>query len=529
MANELEEKTPQPTEPTVQPMVEVQHISKRFPGVFALDDVSLQFFPGETHAVVGENGAGKSTLMKILSGAYTPDSGTIYLGGEKVTFSHPQEAQLKGVSIIYQEFNLLPERTVAHNIFLGREPSSLGTLEIRKMNKQAVEVLKELGVEEMISPTALVSSLSVAEQQLVEIAKAISFNAKVLIMDEPTAALTYTEVAMLNGLVSRLKQKGMSVIFISHRLREVFDISEKITVLKDGKFIKTVNKNDVTPEEVVFLMVGRTLDHYFPPLGSAEDFGEVVLSVKDASNQILSGISFELRKGEVLGVAGLQGSGRTELAQSLFGVVPFKSGKMELHGKAIAVKSPAKAIKNKMGFVTEDRKSEGIAPRQPIRDNMLLTVRAVRSLFGLISKDGVGKRRKLVPMLGQQVDIRTDSFDRETQFLSGGNQQKVVLAKWLASDADVFIFDEPTRGIDVESKAGIHDMIRALTKKGTAVLMISSELPEIIGMSDRVLVMADRKIAGELPAKASEQEIMLMATGHVNANSSEQTAPAGKE
>jgi len=528
MANEIDELNPKPAE-TIQPTMEVQHISKRFPGVVALDDVSLQFFQGEIHAVVGENGAGKSTLMKIMSGAYTPDSGTIYLSGEKVSFSHPREAQMKGVSIIYQEFNLLPERTVAHNIFLGREHSSLGTLDIRKMNNQAVEVLKDLGVENMISPTAPVSSLSVAEQQLVEIAKAISFKAKVLIMDEPTAALTYTEVDLLVNLIDRLKQKGMSIIFISHRLKEVFDIAEKITVLKDGKLIKTVNKKEVTPADVVYLMVGRTLDHYFPPLGTTEDFGEVVLRVTNASNQILSDISFELRKGEVLGVAGLQGSGRTELAQSLFGVMPFKSGKMELHGKAIAVKSPAKAIKNKMGFVTEDRKSEGIAPRQPIRDNMLLTVRAVRALFGLIFKNGVRKSRKLVPMLGQQVDIRTDSFDRETQYLSGGNQQKVVLAKWLASDADVFIFDEPTRGIDVESKASIHDMIRALTKKSTAVLMISSELPEIIGMSDRVLVMADHKIAGELPAKSSEQEIMLVATGHANTNSSEQTASAGKE
>jgi ABC-type sugar transport system ATPase subunit len=529
MENETVELTPISPEMTVQPTIEVQHISKRFPGVVALDDVSLQFFPGETHAVVGENGAGKSTLMKILSGAYTPDSGTIYLNGEKVSFSHPRDAQEKGISIIYQEFNLLPERTVAHNIFLGREPSNLGTLDIREMNKQAVELLKELGVEKMISPTALVSTLSVAEQQLVEIAKAISFKAKVLIMDEPTAALTYTEVSLLNDLVSRLKQKGMSIIFISHRLKEVFDISEKITVLKDGKFIKTVNKQDVSPEEVVFLMVGRTLDHYFPPLGTSEDFGEVVLSVKDASNQILTGISFELRKGEVLGIAGLQGSGRTELAQSLFGVMPFKSGTMVLHGKAIAVKSPTKAIKHKMGFVTEDRKSEGIAPMQPIRDNMLLTVRAARSLFGLIFRDGTSKRRKLVPMLGQQVDIRTDSFDRETQYLSGGNQQKVVLAKWLASDADVFIFDEPTRGIDVESKASIHDMIRALTNKGTAVLMISSELPEIIGMSDRILVMADCQLAGELPAKSSEQEIMLMATGHLNADGSEKTASVGEE
>jgi ABC-type sugar transport system ATPase subunit len=527
MANDNDEinlKSPE----VIQPTVEVQHISKRFPGVVALDDISLQFFPGEIHAVVGENGAGKSTLMKILSGAYIPDSGTIYLSGAKVSFSHPKEAQMKGVSIIYQEFNLLPERTVAHNIFLGREPSKLGALDIRKMNKQAVEVLKEIGVEKMISPTALVSSLSVAEQQLIEIAKAISFKAKVLIMDEPTAALTYTEVNLLNDLIGRLKQKGMSVIFISHRLKEVFDIAEKITILKDGKFIKTVNKKDVAPSDVVYLMVGRTLDHYFPPLGTPEDFGEVVLRVKDASNQILTGISFELRRGEVLGIAGLQGSGRTELAQSLFGVVPFKTGSIELHGKGIAVRNPSKAIKSKMGFVTEDRKSEGIAPRQPIRDNMLLTVRAVRALFGIISKDGVGRSRKLVPMLGKQVDIRTDSFDRETQYLSGGNQQKVVLAKWLASNADVFIFDEPTRGIDVESKASIHDMIRELTKKGTAVLMISSELPEIIGMSDRVIVMAEHRIAGELPSKSSEQDIMMMATGHAKSNSPDNTASVGE-
>ena len=512
-----------------EPLMEVRNITKRFPGVLALNKVSIQFMPGEVHAVVGENGAGKSTLMKIMAGAYTPDAGEIFLYSKKVNFAHPREAYEKGISIIYQEFNLLPERTVAHNIFLARESSRLGTLDIRKMNNQAVEVLKELGVEKMISPTALVSSLSVAEQQLVEIAKAISFNAKVLIMDEPTAALTYTEVNMLNELVGRLKQKGMSIIFISHRLIEVFDIADKITVLKDGMLISTEYQKDVTPSDVVFLMVGRTLDHYFPPLGAPEDFGEVVLRVKNASNQILTDINFELRKGEVLGVAGLQGSGRTELAQSLFGVMPFKSGMMELHGKAIAVNSPAKAIKNKMGFVTEDRKSEGIAPRQPIRDNMLLTVRAVQSLFGLIFKDGIRESRKLVPVLGEQVDIRTDSFDREVQFLSGGNQQKVVLAKWLASDADVFIFDEPTRGIDVESKAGIHDMIRALTKKGVAVLMISSELPEIIGMSDRVLVMADRRIAGELPAKSSEQEIMLMATGHANGNRTETADSVGKK
>jgi ABC-type sugar transport system ATPase subunit len=512
-----------------EPLLEVQHITKRFPGVLALDDVSLKFMPGEVHAVVGENGAGKSTLMKILAGAYIPDAGEIFLSGEKVSFAHPKEAQEKGISIIYQEFNLLPERTVAHNIFLGREPSKFGVIDIRRMNKEAEDVLREIGVEKMISPTSLASSLSVAEQQLVEIAKAISFKAKVLIMDEPTAALTYTEVNLLSDLIGKLKKRGMVIIFISHRLVEVFDIAEKITVLKDGQFVNTVNTKDVNPSDLVFMMVGRALDHYFPPLGQPEDFGEVVLRVKNASNHFLKSINFELRKGEVLGIAGLQGSGRTEMAQAIFGVVPFKTGSMELHGKPISMKSPSHAIKNRIGFVTEDRKAEGICPKQPIRDNMLLTVRSIQPVFGVIHKDGISKSRKLVPTLGKQVDVRTDSYDREAQYLSGGNQQKVVLSKWLASDAKVFIFDEPTRGIDVEAKASIHDMIRDLTKKGIAVLMISSELPEIIGMSDRILVMWDGHIEGELPAKASEQEIMLMATGHTNDKVSMNATASGKE
>jgi ribose transport system ATP-binding protein len=287
-----------------------------------------------------------------------------------------------------------------------------------------------------------------------------------------------------------------------------------------------VKAKDVNPQKVVHMMVGRELDHYFPPLGKKEEFGEVVLKVRNASNQFINNISFDLHKGEVLGVAGLQGSGRTELAQALFGVAPFKSGSIELRGKAIAVRQPSTAIKNKIGYVTEDRKSEGITSRQPIRDNILITVRAIRNIFGIIHKDGIPKSRTLVPTLAKQVDIRTDSFDREVQYLSGGNQQKVVLAKWLASNVDLFIFDEPTRGIDVESKASIHDMIRGLTRKGVAVLMISSELPEIIGMSDRILVMADRKLAGELP---TEQEIMLMATGHSKDREPSNYPSAGKE
>lgn len=511
-----------------KPVLEVKHITKRFPGVLALDDVSLQFMPGEVHAVVGENGAGKTTLMKILAGAYTADSGEIFLDGIKVNFSHPKEAQEKGISIIYQEFNLLPERTVAYNIFLAREASTFGLLNTAKMNKQAREVLKEIGAEKMISPTAVVSSLSVAEQQLVEIAKAISFKAKVLIMDEPTAALTYTEVKLLDDLITRLKDRGMAIIFISHRLVEVFDIAEKITVLKDGQLVNTVNKTEVSPADLVFMMVGRSLDHYFPPLGVNEDFGDVVLSVKNGSNSFLKDINFDLRKGEILCVAGLQGSGRTELAQALFGVVPFKSGEMVLHDKEINIKSPFQAIKNRMGFVTEDRKSEGLLPKQPIRDNMLLTIRSIQPILGVILKDGILKSRKLVPTLGKQVDVRVDSYDREVQFLSGGNQQKVVLAKWLASESDIFIFDEPTRGIDVEAKASIHDMIRELTKQGRAVLMISSELPEVLGMSDRILVMRDGRIAGELPAKSTEQDIMLVATGHKKELATNTNVSAGR-
>ena len=500
------------------PVMEVRNISKNFPGVKALDDVSVKFLPGEVHAVVGENGAGKSTLMKIMSGAYIPDKGAIFLNGEEVSFSHPVQAQNKGISIIYQEFNLLPERSVAQNIFLGRESTRFGVVDQRRMNTKARKLLEEIGVEDAIPPSKLVGALSVAEQQQVEIAKAVSLDAKILIMDEPTAALTLTEVKMLDTLIKQLKERGLAIIFISHRLGEVFEISDKITVLKDGKLVGTVNTDQVTSEEIVSMMVGRILDHYFPPLGSAEEFGDIALSVKKASNDFLKDINIDLKIGEVLGVAGLQGSGRTELAQALFGVVPFKSGTLTLKGKTQSIKSPSKAIKEQMAFVTEDRKSEGLCPQQSIRDNMLLTVRSIQTLFTPTKKNGIKRNPDLVPRLGKDVDIRTDTYEREVQFLSGGNQQKVILSKWLASESDVFIFDEPTRGIDVQAKASIHDMIRDLTKQGRAVLMVSSELPEVIGMSDRIIVMKDGKIAGELPSGSSELDIMLLATGQNGSN-----------
>jgi ABC-type sugar transport system ATPase subunit len=495
------------------PVMEVREICKRFPGVVACKNISLQFLPGEVHAVVGENGAGKSTLMKIVAGAYIADSGELLLQGDHVSFSHPQEAQLKGVSIIYQEFNLLPDRTVAQNIFLGREPGKFGALNVREMNKNAVAVLKKVEADQLISPTRMCNSLSVAEQQIVEIAKAISFDSKVLIMDEPTASLTSVEVKMMTDLITKLKSRGMAIIFISHRLIEVFDIADKISVLKDGQLVGTVMTTETTPEKIVHMMVGRDLDHYFPPLGKTEDFGEIVLRIKDGNNEFLKDINLELHKGEVLGVAGLQGSGRTELAHALFGVAPFKTGTLEVKGKVRNIKSPPNAIDLKMGFVTEDRKAEGILPKQPIRDNVLLTVRSLQPIFGAIYKNGIRQNKKMVPTLANKVDLSAATFDREAQFLSGGNQQKVVLSKWLASEAGIFIFDEPTRGIDVEAKANIHDMIRGLTRQGIAVLMISSELPEVLGMSDRILVMRDGRIAGELPAKSTEAEVMLVATG----------------
>jgi ribose transport system ATP-binding protein len=502
-----------PTAPP-QPILEVRHITKRFPGVLALDDVSLDFLPGEVHAVVGENGAGKSTLMKILVGAYMPDSGELLFDRQKVTFEHPSEAQRRGLSIIYQEFNLLPERTVAQNIFLGREPARFGLVDTRRMNQQAAAVLRELGAERLIAPTAILSTLSVAEQQMVEIAKALSLDAKVLIMDEPTAALTVTEVQLLADLIARLQARGMAIVFVSHRLKEVFDLADRITVLKDGRLIQTVPVHAVAPTDVVTMMVGRELDHYYPPLAAADDIQDVVLRIRGGGNALVHDINLELRAGEVVGLAGLQGSGRTELAQSIFGLTPFKTGTVELFGKPVEIGTPATAIGLGLGLVTEDRKASGILPNQAVRDNILLTVRALQNALTQIQPDGVQRAPDLVPRLSREVDVRVSSPDQEVQFLSGGNQQKVVLAKWLASEARVLVFDEPTRGIDVEAKASIHDMLRALTKKGTAVLMISSELPEVVGMSDRILVMWDRTVVGELPANASETDIMLAATGH---------------
>ncbi|MDH2426085.1 sugar ABC transporter ATP-binding protein [Sphaerisporangium sp. TRM90804] len=473
-------------------------IGKSFLGVPVLSGIDLDATAGEVHAVVGENGAGKSTLMKILAGVHVPDRGTIEIDGAPVAFGHPLDAQRAGVAIIYQEFNLLPERTVADNVFLGREPRRRGLVDRAAMEEETRRLLGELG-ESSFGPRDLVRRLSVAQRQVVEIAKALSIDARIIVMDEPTASLAEHEVELLYALVGRLRRRGMAVLYISHRLREVFDLAQRVTVLKDGARVTTVPTAEVGPAELVRLMVGRELHDYFPPRAAPGDIGEVKLSVRGGGNRKLRDIDLELRAGEITGLAGLQGSGRTELAKALFGAEPFTVGSMTPYRP----RSVRQGVAAGIGLVTEDRKGEGLALRQSVRDNALLVTRS-RARRG----HGAG-----VKSLLEEVRLSPADPEREVRYLSGGNQQKVVLAKWMTVAPAVLLLDEPTRGVDVGAKAAIHDLIRRLAKDGMSILMISSELPELIGMSDRVLVMRDGRIAGALPGGSSEEAIMSVAAG----------------
>jgi ribose transport system ATP-binding protein len=486
------------------PLLEMRDIRKSFLGVEVLHGVDLDCQAGEIHAVVGENGAGKSTLMKVLAGVYTPDSGEVLIGGEPVSFHHPVQAQGAGVAIIFQEFNLLPHRTVAENVFVNREPTRRGIVDIKAMERHTEALLEEVG-EVSFGPRTLVRNLSTAQQQVVEIVKALSLDARLLVLDEPTAALAEHEVEVLFTLLRRLRQRGLGMLYISHRLREIFAICDRITVLKDGEHVATLPVGEVDTGKLISLMVGRELDGYFPPRGTPEELGDVRLKASGVTTPVLKGIDLEVRAGEIVGLAGLQGSGRTELARALFGADSMQSGSVEVDGKRVG-RGPRGGINAGMGFITEDRKLEGLALAQPIRDNTLL---ALRSLGG--------KRRRRLPNtvsvqeLARSVELRARSLEQEARFLSGGNQQKVVLAKWLAVQPGVLIFDEPTRGVDVGAKAGIHDLMRGLAREGVAILMISSEMPELIGLADRILVMRGGVLAGELPAGAAETEIMALA------------------
>ncbi|WP_326812512.1 sugar ABC transporter ATP-binding protein [Streptomyces scopuliridis] len=485
-------------------MLTMQGVSKSFLGVRVLHDVELDLERGEVHALVGENGAGKSTLMKILAGEHIPDTGTITIDGTAHTFTHPAQAQTAGIGIIHQEFALLPHRTVAENVFLGREPVRRGLVDRKAMERRTGELLAEID-ETGITPRTLVRELSVARQQTVEIAKALASDVRVLVMDEPTAPLADHESELLAALVRRLAARGLGILYISHRLPEVFDLSRRITVLKDGRRVTTLRTAETTADEVVRGMVGRELTAYYPPRARPEEIGAERLTVTGGGNARIHDMNLTLRAGEVVGVAGLQGSGRTSLARALFGAAPFTTGGMTVGGTPLRPRRPRQAIRAGIALVTEDRKTEGLALHQSVRDNALLVTRAVSP------RGGPPTGRELTALL-ERVRLQARGEDQQALYLSGGNQQKVVIAKWLAARPQVLLFDEPTRGVDVGAKAAIHTLVRELAREGLAVLIISSELPELIGMSDRILVMSEGRLVGELPAGAEEESIMRLAT-----------------
>ena len=491
-------------------MIEMTGISKAFNGNTVLNNVEFEIAPGEIHALMGENGAGKSTLMKILTGIYTRDSGEIKIKGNPVEFKNPKEAEQAGIAVIHQELNILPDLTVAENLFLGNEKTfgKSGILKTKEMNKAAKEVLLNLGLDVDVKTTA--RNLSVGKQQIVEIAKAISSNADVIIMDEPTAALTDREIETLFETIRALQAKGVSFVYISHRMEEIFAICDRITILRDGSYVGVRNIKETTFDEIVQMMVGRELGGRFPDRTSK--IGDVKLVAKNLTRKgFFEDVSFELRKGEILGVAGLMGAGRTEVVQSLFGYKKLDSGELILDGKQVKINTPLDAIKLGFGFVTEDRKSEGLILDFSVKENLGITN------FNKISKNGVvnnQKEKSLYDSMVKRLGVRTSGPGQTVKSLSGGNQQKIVIAKWLGIEPDILILDEPTRGVDVGAKKEIYSIVNTLAENGVSIIMISSELPEIIGMVDRVLVMHEGKITGEITKEEMTQEkIMHYATG----------------
>jgi len=496
-------------------VVEMEGISKRFPGVQALDKVDFTCREGEVHALVGENGAGKSTLMKILNRAYLQDAGKIMLRGQEVFLSGPKEAQDHGISTIYQEFNLIPELNVAENIFLGREIKKWKGFVIDPScaRKRSEELLAKLEAD--IDPRSKISELSVAQQQMVEIGKALSLNASIIIMDEPSASVSGKELDSLFRIIRSLRDDGKAVIYISHHLDEIFEIANRATVLKDGKLAGIVAVKDVDKQSIIKMMVGRPLAETFPrkERGTRKE----ILALKNVCRgKMLRDISFRAYSGEILGITGLVGSGRTELARVIFGADSFDSGEIYLNGQNIVKSKPKTSISNGVGYLTEDRKKEGLINNSSVRKNLtLLILEEIKKLLFINER----RERSLAENCIEKFNIMTPSSEQEVQYLSGGNQQKVILAKCLNANPRLLILDEPTRGIDVGAKAEMYNLMRDLAKQGAAILMISSELPEVLGMSDRILVMHEGQIMGELSSsEATEENIMMMATGQTHGN-----------
>jgi ribose transport system ATP-binding protein len=448
--------------------------------------------------------------MKILAGAYHPDGGSISFKGNEVSFTSPRDAQRNGIAIIYQEFNLLPYLTVAENIFLGREPRKrMGFIERNVLYDKAEQVLKELGMDLDIHTPVL--DLGIAKQQMVEIAKALSQNADVIMMDEPSAVVSGRELEALFGIIRSLKENGKTVIYISHRIDEIFQIADRATVLKDGKLVGTVNTSEVNKPEIIRMMVGRDLSETFPPRGKGVSAREVLSVQNLSSGSLLKDISFNVSAGEILGIAGLVGAGRTELARAIFGADPVDSGEVFLNGERLKKESPKESISGGVGFITEDRAKDGLVHSLSVRKNLTLAILdRIKRFFHIRERN----ERELASEYANRFNIVTPSIEQEVRFLSGGNQQKVILAKWIGIEPKLLIMDEPTRGIDVGAKSEVYVLMRRLADQGTAIIMISSELPEIIGMSDRMLVMHDGRIMGELsPDKANEEQILMLATG----------------
>ena len=487
-------------------MLKLEHITKTYPGVVALNDVSLEFRPGEIHALLGENGAGKSTLIKIIAGAISPDPGGTIAFDEK-TYSQmtPALSAENGVAVIYQDINLVTPMTVAENIFMGRKMGRIYSK--RTLNKLAQALFEEYGFQ--LDPAMRVERLSPANQQMVEIARAISNNAKIMIMDEPTAPLAASEVELLFSIIAKLKAKGVTVIYISHRMEEVFQITERISVLRDGRFIKTLNTADTNRAELVKLMVGRELNESFPTREA--QLGEVILEARNLTGNSVENISFQLHKGEILGFAGLVGSGRSETMELITGAKKTESGELLLNGKKVRFASPSAAIAHGIGLIPEDRKEQGCILFNTVKFNTSLSAMKHITKFGFINGK---KNAALAEQYRQELRIKVPSIGQMVVNLSGGNQQKVVLAKTLAADPDVIIFDEPTKGIDVGAKQEIYNLMNGLAECGKAIMMVSSDMEEILGMSDRILVLHDGMIAGQLQrSQFSQENVLQLASG----------------
>lgn len=502
----------------MNPLLEMRSITKEFPGVKALDGVTFDLLAGEFHSLVGENGAGKSTLMKVLSGVYPHGTygGEIAIDGAVKQFASVRDAENAGIAIIFQELSLVKELTVGENIFLGKEPSRFGIINWSELYQRAAKLLKDLNLP--LNPRTPVGNLGIGQQQLVEIAKALSQNAKILVLDEPTAALTETEVETLFGILRDLRKRGVGMIYISHKLDEVFAMSDRVTVLRDGRTVGTHNAADLTREKVIALMVGREVGDIFPQ--SAHNFGETVLEIKNLNafdpdvpeKKLVKDVSFTVRKGEVLGISGLMGAGRSELLMAIFGAWRGKSsGEVRVEGNPVNVSCPADAIKNGIGFVTEDRKRFGLVLDQTILNNM--TLAGLKRISGKFITD---RARETIAARAamQSLHVKANSPLTVAGTLSGGNQQKVVLGKWLLTNPKVLFLDEPTRGIDVGAKQEIYAEINKLAKEGLAIVMVSSELPEVLGLSDRVLVLHEGRVTGEFTrTEATPEKVMTAATG----------------